>query len=347
MANCAVIKQSIRIEDVIGRVVPLKRHGHWYVGRCPFHNDRHPSLVVWPKTDTWKCMTCSPVRDDVIGFVVRWKHCSTQDALRWLEQEHPEMPLTPRTKPASGATPLAALPDRDVTYQELLGHWGLTAHHRAALRARGLSDWAIGKAGFASVIPGLAPVTPVSAGVPGFSRQGSRWRIVGPAGIAIPVRDVQGQIQAVHVRSDDPSKGKYRWLSTPAPTYVGGAASGAPVHVVRGVDDVVWITEGPLKAIVAQARLGHTVLGVPGAGAWTPVLDLLAVVQPKRVIIAFDRDPDPETAGKVAQHVGRLTHAITNAGWPLMMARWDGPKGLDDALVAGARITFEQEALLQ
>ncbi len=67
-------------------------------------------------------MTCSPIRDDVIGFVVRWKHCSTPDALRWIEREHSEMPITPRTKPARSETPLAALPDRDATYQELLGH---------------------------------------------------------------------------------------------------------------------------------------------------------------------------------------------------------------------------------
>ncbi len=52
MPNCAAIKQTVRIEDVIGRVVSLKRPGHWFVGRCPFHPYSHPNLVVWPKTGT-------------------------------------------------------------------------------------------------------------------------------------------------------------------------------------------------------------------------------------------------------------------------------------------------------
>lgn len=338
MANCATIKQSVRIEEIIGRVVALKPHGQWYVGRCPFHDDHNPSLVVWPKTGTWKCMTCSPVRDDVIGFVARWKNYSTTDALHWLEQEVPDLrPAHKDARPvAAGA--IADLADRDAAYRAILRRWGLTNIHRAALQARGLTDAVIRRAEFASVVPGWAPIAPTAAGVPGFSRQGKRWRIIGPAGIAIPVLDVSKRIQAIHVRADEEGHGKYRWLSTPS--HVGGAASGAPVHVVRGVDDVVWITEGPLKAIVAQSRLGHTVLGVPGAGAWNPVIDILAELQPKRVVLAFDRDDKPDAAEKVAQHVARLTEALLTANWQLMTAHWDGPKGLDDALVAGAAVTF-------
>lgn len=344
MANCAVIKQAVRIEEIIGRVVPLKRRGHWYVGRCPFHHDTHPSLVVWPKTGTWKCMTCSPVRDDVIGFVVRWQRCSTAEALHWLTQEASGLlPATAPSLPSDQTIPLAPIEDRHATYQALLGSWGLTDHHRAALRARGLTDRAIARAGFASAMPGLSPIHPTAAGIPGFARKGPRWRIMGPVGIAIPVRDVNGQIQAVHVRADDVAHGKYRWLSTPAP-HIGGAASGAPVHVVRGVDEVVWITEGPLKAIVAQARLRHTVLGVPGVGAWAPVLEIVTAIRPKRIILAFDRDSDPETADKVAQQVDRLAGALTDGRWPWMTAHWEGPKGLDDALVAGTSVTFHAPA---
>lgn len=338
MANCATIKQSVRIEAIVGRVVVLKPHGSWYVGRCPFHDDHNPSLVVWPTTGTWKCMTCSPVRDDVIGFVARWRAISTAEALRWLEEERPDLrPAQRMPWPVAGGT-VADLADRDATYRATLERWSLTEAHRAALHARGLTDAVIRRAGLASVAPGRAPVPPTAAGVPGFSRQGKHWRIIGPSGIAIPVLDVGQRIQAIHVRADEEEHGKYRWLSTPS--HVGGAASGAPVHVVRGVDDVVWITEGPLKAIVAQSRLGHTVLGVPGAGAWNPVLDILTELQPKWVVLAFDRDDKPDAAEQVAQHVARLTEALLTADWQLMTAHWDGPKGLDDALVAGAAVTF-------
>lgn len=337
MATCATVKQQIRIEDVIGRVVPLKRRGSWYVGQCPFHDDRHPSLVVWPRTQTWKCMTCSPVRDDVIGFVARWRGCSTADALRVLRADLPPVPA--RSAAGEPETPLASLADRDRTYRALLSAWGLSDAHRRALMARGLSARAIRRAGLASAVPGIAPVVPTASGIPGFWRAGSGWRIAGPAGLAIPVRDADGRIQALHIRADEATPGgKYRWLSTPSRP--GGAPSGAPVHVARGVDAVVWVTEGPLKAIVAQERLQHTVIGVPGVGAWHAVPDVIARLRPHRVILAFDQDADAATAAVVAQHVSRLAQTLTAAGWVVIRAHWTGPKGLDDALVAGAAIAF-------
>ena len=342
MANCAVIKDTIRIEDIIGRVVALKRHGSWYLGRCPFHDDRHPSLVVWPRTGTWKCMACSPMRDDVIGFVVRWRQCSVADALQWLNQESPVWDTPARVAPpsASSSASLAPLAVRDATYRALLHSWGLTARHRQALLARGLSSRAIFRADLATVTPGDTSVMPETDGVPGLARGGTPWRVVGPVGLAIPVRNPDGLIQALHVRVDHATVGKYRWLSTPA--FPGGAASGAPVHVARGVDDVVWITEGPLKAIVAQERLRHTVLGVPGIAAWSSVLDIVAQLRPQRIVLAFDQDSETDTAVRVAQQTARLHQALTAAGWDVWQARWTGPKGLDDAVVAGSRIAFQR-----
>lgn len=337
MANCAVIKESIRIEDIIGRVVPLKQHGHWYVGRCPFHHDTHPSFVVWPETGTWKCMTCSTVRDDVIGFVAKWRGCSTAEALTQLQDELPAAPVQRPTPP--GSPVVASLAHRDATYRTVLAHWGLTHSHYLALRKRGLSDLTIRQAGFASVVPGHTTIHPTTVGIPGFARQGGRWRIIGPAGLAIPVRALDGRIQAVHIRTDAKTAGKYRWLSTP--DRMGGAASGAPVHVARGVDDVVWVTEGPLKAIVAQERLKHTVLGVAGVSAWQDVPEIVATLRPRRVILAFDQDADPATAAVVAQQTVRLTDVLRGAGWIVLQAQWTGPKGLDDALVAEAHISTQ------
>lgn len=80
-----------------------------------------------------------------------------------------------------------------------------------------------------------------------------------------------------------------------------------------------------------------------GVGAWDPVLEIVIAIRPKRIILAFDRDPDPETADKVAQQVDRLASALTDGGWPLMIAPW--PKGLDDALVTGASVTFNGPAV--
>lgn len=336
--NCAAIKDQVRIEEVMGRVVPLTRHGTWYRGRCPFHADRHPSLVVWSRTQTWKCLTCSPVRDDVIGFVARWHQCSTAEALRWLRQEFPLTRLSPGPRRlVAPAAVVAALSVRDQTYRAWLGRLSLSTAHRQALHARGLSDQAIQRAGLVTHASGPVVGVSVTSGVPGFTRRAGHWHVRGPAGFLIPVRDVSGHIQGVQIRVDDSRAGKYRWLSSAGQP--GGASSGAPLHVARGVDDIVWITEGPLKAIIAHDRLHHTVLGIPGVGAWQGVPAMLADLHPHRVVIAFDQDADPATRAAVAQHRDGLTAVLQAAGWPVYHATWNGPKGLDDALVAGARMT--------
>ena len=38
--------KDLPAEEVIGRYVKLERRGGSFVGRCPFHEDRTPSLSV-------------------------------------------------------------------------------------------------------------------------------------------------------------------------------------------------------------------------------------------------------------------------------------------------------------
>lgn len=62
----------------------LKRQSKRYVGRCPFHNDTHPSFVVFG--DRYYCFGCHE-RGDVIDFVMRRYGLSFRDALRHLGVE--------------------------------------------------------------------------------------------------------------------------------------------------------------------------------------------------------------------------------------------------------------------
>ena len=49
-------------------------------------------------------------------------------------------------------------------------------------------------------------------------------------------------------------------------------------------------------------------------------------------MLAFDQDMDPQTAVMVAQQTRRLRDVLTTQfSIPVLIARWEGPKGLDDA----------------
>ena len=78
------IKQRNPIEDVVARHgVSLRPSGTHLVGRCPFHRDEHPSLVVYPESRSFYCFGCG-AGGDVIDFVRRAAGLSFVDALERL-----------------------------------------------------------------------------------------------------------------------------------------------------------------------------------------------------------------------------------------------------------------------
>jgi DNA primase len=54
------IERIKRDTDLVALVqaagVELRRHGANVVGRCPFHDDQGPSLVVTPSKNLWHCL---------------------------------------------------------------------------------------------------------------------------------------------------------------------------------------------------------------------------------------------------------------------------------------------------
>ena len=50
---------------------------------CPFHEDKTPSLQVYPKTNTWTCFStnCSAGSGDVIDFIMHYEKCSKHEAI--------------------------------------------------------------------------------------------------------------------------------------------------------------------------------------------------------------------------------------------------------------------------
>lgn len=67
------IKSEYRVSEVVGRYVNLTKQGTEYVGLCPFHADRDPSLHVIDAKKFWNCMACGE-SGDVLDFVE--KHLS-------------------------------------------------------------------------------------------------------------------------------------------------------------------------------------------------------------------------------------------------------------------------------
>jgi DNA primase len=70
------------------RGVVLKRHGADQIGRCPFHEDHTPSLIVSPAKNLWHCMGACQAGGTVIDWVMRAEGISFRHAVELLQNDY-------------------------------------------------------------------------------------------------------------------------------------------------------------------------------------------------------------------------------------------------------------------
>jgi DNA primase catalytic core len=75
------IKKRLPIETVLGRYQLTPDHNHRL--KCPFHDDKTPSLQVYPETGTWTCFSsnCSAGSGDQIDFIMKYEKISKHEAI--------------------------------------------------------------------------------------------------------------------------------------------------------------------------------------------------------------------------------------------------------------------------
>ncbi len=75
------IIEKADIVNIISQYVKLEKKGNNYIGLCPFHDDKNPSMSVSSQKKVFKCFSCG-VGGDVITFVSRIKNISITDAMK-------------------------------------------------------------------------------------------------------------------------------------------------------------------------------------------------------------------------------------------------------------------------
>jgi DNA primase len=77
------VRQATDIVELVGKYLDLRRQGRHFVGLCPWHNDRKPSLTVNPERQTWKCWVCD-IGGDVFSFIMQKEGCDFREAIQML-----------------------------------------------------------------------------------------------------------------------------------------------------------------------------------------------------------------------------------------------------------------------
>lgn len=95
------VKDRADIVQIIGESLKLQKRGRNYVGICPFHADKAPSLSVSPQRNMYTCFACGAT-GDVISFVQNNEKLTFSESIRHLARKYsieiPEVSQSPEEK---------------------------------------------------------------------------------------------------------------------------------------------------------------------------------------------------------------------------------------------------------
>ena len=85
------VKERADIVDVVGEHVVLKKKGREFVGVCPFHDDKSPSMTVSPAKQFYYCFSCG-AGGNAIKFLMELQRNSFSDVVLELARKY-QLPI--------------------------------------------------------------------------------------------------------------------------------------------------------------------------------------------------------------------------------------------------------------
>jgi DNA primase len=88
------LKREVSVERLVTAAgVELTRHGADLIGRCPFHEDRTPSLVVTPSKNLWHCLGACQQGGSVVDWVMKAEGVSFRHAVELIRSKQAVGPV--------------------------------------------------------------------------------------------------------------------------------------------------------------------------------------------------------------------------------------------------------------
>jgi len=297
-----LVKENADIVGVIGQYVPLKKAGSRWLGVCPFHHDRRPSMNVTPQMGIYKCFACG-AGGDVIRFVQDYEKLAFIDALRAVAQRC-NIIVPEKFASDSGAREKteSVLAANQLTAQYYLEQLDKQPEVLAYLEKRGVKaetrrHFQLGYA--PENLEGLirratakqvAIEALIEAGVVGESQTGRRYDRFGGR-LIFPIWNLSGHVIGFGGRTLDP-QGQPKYVNSPdSPLYHksrvlygfnfsrGEIDKAAEVVLVEGYMDLLTLWQAGIKNAVAVSGTALTKDHVQILGRFA-----------KRAVLFFDGD---------------------------------------------------------
>lgn len=138
------IKARLDLVAYVSETVPLKKAGRNYNARCPFHQERTPSFVVFPETQSWRCFGACAEGGDIFSYAMKQNGWDFMEALEHLAQRA-GVELQPRTpeqsqKQAAFERMLGLLEETATFFQDQLAGSVEASGARTYVAGRSLND---------------------------------------------------------------------------------------------------------------------------------------------------------------------------------------------------------------
>ena len=327
----------VRLAESAGII--LKKHGKDYLGHCPFHDDKTPSLVISPEKNLWHCLGACNEGGSVIDWVMKKEGVSFRHAVDLLKNNQlPSLAVevNTKTKPVFHApqkldASLLATADEQALLTRVIDFYHETLKQSpdalAYLDSRGLHDVELinaFKLGYANrSLAYRLPLKPVKAGAEirrqlqaiGLYRDSGHEHFNGS--LVIPVMSSEGNVTEVYGRKllNNLRKG------TPKHLYLPGPHVGVFNPVCLSQPEII-LCESLIDALTFWRHGFRNVTTSYGTAGFTDELfKALTDNNIARVLIAYDRD---EAGNNAAEKMAKPLMAAGIECYRILF-----PKGMD------------------
>ncbi|MCP9799897.1 DNA primase [Synechococcus sp. RedBA-s] len=306
------VKERADIVDVVGEHVVLKKKGREFVGICPFHDDKSPSMTVSPAKQFYYCFSCG-AGGNAIKFLMELQRTSFSEVVLDLARKY-QLPVETLDGPQQERL-RKQLSRREVLQRAL----GLSAGwFRSQLRSpegagalaylteeRGLSEGTIdafdlgyaperwdGLLNHLGQVENLAPELLEAAGLVVPRKGGDGFYDRFRHRVMVPIRDRQGRVIGFGGRSLDGGEPKY--LNSPeTEVFEKGKHLFGLDRASNAIrkDDRAVVVEGYFDVIALHAAgITNAVASLGTALSSQQITQLCRCCDSRRLVLNFDTD---------------------------------------------------------
>ena len=314
------IKSRLDIVNYIQQYVSLKKAGRNFKANCPFHNEKTPSFVVNPETQTWRCFGSCAEGGDIFSFAQKYHGWAFPEALEELgklagvqvhQQSAEQKQQTARLDELRGLMQTAA----DFYYEQLWhNEWTLDyARNRRGFTDETIQNYAIGYApdGWRNTLDSLTQLGYAEDDLieVGLARRSDSGRVYDyfRNRLVIPIRDERGRVIGFGARAlADEDNPKY--LNSPQTPLFDKSSVLFGLDVAKRAirdEETAVIVEGYMDVIQAHQAGFMNVVAQMGTAMTEVQLKTLAPRWAKTIIMALDADSAGQNATMRSLEVAR------------------------------------------